>query len=114
MYQAEVPQYETLLELVEEVNRETLERDTALAERLSAHDELNRLGVERHGAIRVGTAEELAMLRRLFAVMGMHPVGYYDLSEAGVPVHSTAFRPSTMPPWPATPSGSLPRCCAWS
>ncbi|RBE01193.1 DUF1338 domain-containing protein, partial [Xanthomonas oryzae pv. oryzae] len=29
----------------------------------------------------------------LFAVMGMHPVGYYDLSVAGVPVHSTAFRP---------------------
>ncbi|WP_395455223.1 VOC family protein [Azospirillum melinis] len=32
-------------------------------------------------------------MRRLFAVMGMQPVGYYDLSEAGVPVHSTAFRP---------------------
>lgn len=93
MYQAEVPQYETLLELVAEVNHETLERDTELAERLEAHDELNRLGVERHGAIRVGSAEELAMLRRLFAVMGMVPVGYYDLSEAGVPVHSTAFRP---------------------
>lgn len=93
MYQAEVPQYETLLELVDQVNRETLERDPALAERLATHDELNRLGVERHGAIRVGTADELAMLRRLFAVMGMVPVGYYDLSEAGVPVHSTAFRP---------------------
>jgi len=93
MYQAEVPQYETLLALVEDVNRETLARNSALAERLEAHDELNRLGVERHGAIRVGTAAELAMLRRLFAVMGMHPVGYYDLSEAGVPVHSTAFRP---------------------
>ncbi|MDT8879315.1 VOC family protein [Halomonas saccharevitans] len=93
MYQAEVPQYETLLELVADVNQEVLERDAALAERLAAHDELNRLGVERHGAIRVGTADELAMLRRLFAVMGMHPVGYYDLSEAGVPVHSTAFRP---------------------
>ena len=25
----------------------------------------------------------------------MHPVGYYDLSVAGVPVHSTAFRPRT-------------------
>ncbi len=25
--------------------------------------------------------------------MGMQPVGYYDLSVAGVPVHSTAFRP---------------------
>ena len=24
--------------------------------------------------------------------MGMQPVGYYDLSSAGVPVHSTAFR----------------------
>jgi uncharacterized glyoxalase superfamily metalloenzyme YdcJ len=33
------------------------------------------------------------MLRRLFALMGMEPVGYYDLSVAGVPVHSTAFRP---------------------
>jgi uncharacterized glyoxalase superfamily metalloenzyme YdcJ len=27
--------------------------------------------------------------------MGMFPVGYYDLSIAGVPVHSTAFRPIT-------------------
>ncbi|VDZ78838.1 protein ydcJ [Salmonella bongori] len=25
--------------------------------------------------------------------MGMYPVSYYDLSQAGVPVHSTAFRP---------------------
>lgn len=25
--------------------------------------------------------------------MDMHPVGYYDLSVAGIPVHSTAFRP---------------------
>ncbi|MCP5853750.1 DUF1338 family protein, partial [Klebsiella pneumoniae] len=47
---------------------------------------------ERHGAIRVGTAQELATIARLFAVMGMQPVGYYDLSSAGVPVHSTAFR----------------------
>ncbi|NWN81650.1 MAG: VOC family protein [Halomonas sp.] len=93
MYQSEVPQYEALLELVERVNRETLEKAPALAERFAEAGELKRLGVERHGAIRVGTAEELAMLRRLFAVMGMHPVGYYDLSEAGVPVHSTAFRP---------------------
>ena len=40
-----------------------------------------------------GTAEELATLRRMFAIMGMYPVSYYDLSQAGVPVHSTAFRP---------------------
>lgn len=93
MYQTEVPQYGTLLELVEQVNQETLSQQPTLRRRLEAQDELARLSVERHGAIRVGSAEELSMLRRLFAVMGMYPVGYYDLSEAGVPVHSTAFRP---------------------
>jgi uncharacterized glyoxalase superfamily metalloenzyme YdcJ len=93
MYQAEVPQYGTLLELVERVNQETLSQQPELYRRLEAQGELARLRVERHGAIRVGTADELSTLRRLFAVMGMHPVGYYDLSEAGVPVHSTAFRP---------------------
>ena len=35
------------------------------------------------------------MLGRVFAVRGMHPVGYYDLTVAGVPVHATAFRPLT-------------------
>ncbi|MEH6641696.1 VOC family protein [Vreelandella glaciei] len=93
MYQTEVPQYGTLLELVESVNQETLRQQPELRRRLEAQGELARLSVERHGAIRVGTAAELSMLRRLFAVMGMYPVGYYDLSEAGVPVHSTAFRP---------------------
>lgn len=93
MYQAEVPQYGTLLELVERVNQETLSQQPELHRRLEAQGELARLSVERHGAIRVGTAAELSMLRCLFAVMGMYPVGYYDLSEAGVPVHSTAFRP---------------------
>ncbi|MDR5899055.1 VOC family protein [Halomonas vilamensis] len=93
MYQAEVPQYGTLLELVASVNQETLSQQPELHRRLEAQGELARLSVERHGAIRVGNAAELSMLRRLFAVMGMYPVGYYDLSEAGVPVHSTAFRP---------------------
>ncbi|APX93269.1 DUF1338 domain-containing protein [Halomonas sp. 1513] len=93
MYRHEVPQYGTLLALVEAVNRETLAANPTLHAELRDGDELARLDVERHGAIRVGTPDELAMLRRLFAVMGMHPVGYYDLSEAGVPVHSTAFRP---------------------
>ncbi|MFP1483465.1 2-oxoadipate dioxygenase/decarboxylase family protein [Escherichia coli] len=37
-------------------------------------DELARLNVERHGAIRVGTAQELATLRRMFAIMGMYRV----------------------------------------
>lgn len=93
MYQQEVPQYGTLLELVADVNLAVLENNTRLHEQLVNADELARLNVERHGAIRVGTAEELSMLRRMFAIMGMYPVSYYDLSQAGVPVHSTAFRP---------------------
>ena len=51
--------------------------------------------MERHGAIRLGTPEELSTIRRLFMVMGMVPVGYYDLSVSGIPVHSTAFRPTS-------------------
>lgn len=93
MYQQEVPQYGTLLELVADVNLAVLEHHPKLHEQLANADELSRLNVERHGAIRVGTAEELATLRRMFAIMGMFPVSYYDLSQAGVPVHSTAFRP---------------------
>ena len=93
MYQQEVPQYGTLLELVADVNLAVLENNPELHEKLANADELARLNVERHGAIRVGTVEELKTLRRIFAIMGMYPVSYYDLSQAGVPVHSTAFRP---------------------
>ncbi|MFD1033269.1 2-oxoadipate dioxygenase/decarboxylase family protein [Sphingomonas hankookensis] len=93
MYRAEVPLYGDLLSIVAEVNERTLAERPELAAELAVAGELGRLDVERHGAIRVGTPAELAMLRRAFAVMGMHPVGYYDLSVAGVPVHSTAFRP---------------------
>lgn len=93
MYQQEVPQYGTLLELVADVNLAVLENDPLLHEQLANADELARLNVERHGAIRVGSAQELSTLRRMFAIMGMYPVSYYDLSQAGVPVHSTAFRP---------------------
>ncbi|HAI48107.1 MAG TPA: DUF1338 domain-containing protein [Stenotrophomonas sp.] len=95
MYRTEVPLYGTLVDLVADINDAVLTANPALAEQLDRTDERTRLDQERHGAIRVGTAEELATLGRLFAVMGMHPVGYYDLSVAGVPVHSTAFRPRT-------------------
>ncbi|WOS62712.1 2-oxoadipate dioxygenase/decarboxylase HglS [Sinorhizobium fredii] len=93
MYRDEVPAYGTLMELVAKVNADTLAADATLKERLEATDTLERISEERHGAIRLGTPAELSMMRRVFAVMGMYPVGYYDLSTAGVPVHSTAFRP---------------------
>ncbi|RSL76235.1 hypothetical protein CEP51_010149 [Fusarium floridanum] len=83
MYQREIPQYGTLLKLVSDINRQ---KDVNIQ---------HRIEVERHGAIRLGTAEELATMRRLFSVMGMHPVGYYDLTVASLPVHATCFRPLT-------------------
>ncbi|MGF6109056.1 2-oxoadipate dioxygenase/decarboxylase HglS [Pseudomonas frederiksbergensis] len=92
MYREEVPLYGALMELVEQTNRQVLSSETQIAQQLESTGEIQRLDLERHGAIRVGTAAELATLARLFAVMGMQPVGYYDLTPAGVPVHSTAFR----------------------
>lgn len=93
MYRDEVPAYGTLMDLVKTVNDARLAEAPDEKARLSELDELDRISLERHGAIRLGTAKELTTIRRLFAVMGMEPVGYYDLSVAGVPVHSTAFRP---------------------
>ncbi len=93
MYRTEVPQYGTLLTLVADINAAVLADRPHEREAMVRTDELERLDLERHGAIRLGTADELAMIRRVFAVFGMTAVGYYDLSVAGVPVHSTAFRP---------------------
>ena len=93
MYGGEVPLYTTLVEVAHEVNAAVLARQGAAAERLGSID---RVTAERHGAIRVGTADELRQVGQLFAAMGMHPVGFYDLRDAGaaaVPVVSTAFRP---------------------
>ncbi|EIK97304.1 hypothetical protein PMM47T1_05956 [Pseudomonas sp. M47T1] len=92
MYKQEVPLYGALLELVGEVNQSVMAQQPDIARALQWTGEAQRLDMERHGAIRVGTAAELGTLARLFAVMGMQPVGYYDLTPAGVPVHSTAFR----------------------
>ena len=92
MYKQEVPLYGDLLTLVGEVNAKVLSKQPDIARSLQRTGEIARLDLERHGAIRLGTAHELATIARLFAVLGMQPVGYYDLTSAGVPVHSTAFR----------------------
>jgi len=80
MYRREVPAYGTLIDIVGEINAE--------------YDGI-RSDRERHGAIRLGTADELNLIGRVFAVLGLYPVSYYDLSVAGLPIHSTAFRPIT-------------------
>ena len=92
MYRAEVPAYGTLLDLVADVNKRVLAADPILKKKLSESDTLERINEERHGAIRLGSASELKTMARVFRVMGMQPVSYYDLTQANVPVHSTAFR----------------------
>jgi uncharacterized glyoxalase superfamily metalloenzyme YdcJ len=88
-------------------------QDPALRDRLGTIEQLDRVSDERHGAIRLRTAAELATMRRLFAVMGMYPVGYYDLTEANVPVHSTAFRPVGSKALRRNPFRVFTRCCGW-
>lgn len=96
LYRAEIPIYQDLVELVAKNNDDVLRADSALNTQIEQQGGLIQLGLERHGAIRLGTASELRMVRKVFALMGMSPVGYYDLSQAGIPVHSTAFRPITL------------------
>ena len=93
MCKAEMPRYRAMTAVVARVNEDVLAARPEVAKDRMGHGA--GLDIERHGAVRVGTAAELVLLRRLFAVMGMTPVGYYDLSVAGLPVHSTAFRPTT-------------------
>lgn len=92
LYGSEVPAYNTLVEVSEAVNADVLAALGPEAERLGS---IGRVTAERHGAIRVGTPEEMAQVGRIFGACGMYPVGFYDLREANppIPVVSTAFRP---------------------
>jgi uncharacterized glyoxalase superfamily metalloenzyme YdcJ len=91
IYGSEVRAYTTLVEVSAEINRDCAASMPG-AERLGS---LQQVTAERHGAIRVGSARELADVADLFAAFGMYPVGFYDLRDASspVPVVSAAFRP---------------------
>ena len=86
MYKQEVPLYGTLLELVSEINQQVMAQQPEVAEALRWTGEIERLDQERHGAIRVGTAEELATIARLFAVMGMQRQSPLRRRKSRVPV----------------------------
>ncbi|WP_420114488.1 2-oxoadipate dioxygenase/decarboxylase family protein, partial [Pseudactinotalea sp.] len=76
LYGTEVPAYTTLVRTCEEINAEVLERMGEEAERLGTID---RVTAERHGAIRVGSPQEIHQVARVFGACGMYPVGFYDL-----------------------------------
>ncbi|EXJ93751.1 hypothetical protein A1O1_02144 [Capronia coronata CBS 617.96] len=97
LYRKEVPLYSSLLDVVSKVNQDKLKNDAALRQELENSDSLARLGLERHGAIRLGSDDELVELTAFLRLLDMHPVGYYDLSAppAHLPIHATCFRSVT-------------------
>ncbi|WAO93375.1 DUF1338 domain-containing protein [Fusarium falciforme] len=95
MYRNEVPLYGDLIRIVQSINKEVLSAKSQLADQTGIGESAvpQRLDLERHGAIRLGTPYELRTVSRIFAVIGLKAVGYYDLSIAGLPMHATCFRP---------------------
>ncbi|RSM04980.1 hypothetical protein CDV31_009781 [Fusarium ambrosium] len=95
MYRNEVPLYGDLIRIVQSINKEVLPAKSQLQDQTSIERSSmpQRLDLERHGAIRLGTPYELRTVSRIFAVIGLKAVGYYDLSIAGLPMHATCFRP---------------------
>ncbi|KAH8205738.1 hypothetical protein TruAng_000014 [Truncatella angustata] len=100
MYRKEVPLYGDLIRIVQGVNQRVLENGSAGP---TTTDSLERLTLERHGAIRLGKPTELRTVGRIFKVLGMQAVGYYDLSIAGLPMHATCFRPTDVSSLAANP-----------
>ena len=89
MYGGELPEYNRFTAPVKASNLEQLDRHPGLS--------VNRetLMEEKHGAIRVPGAEEMRVVTRIFAVMGMVPVEFYDMTILGaksLPMIATAFR----------------------
>lgn len=96
MYREEVPLYGDLVKIVHNINAVTLEdaiSKTSAADTVALRASAEWLTLERHGANRLGIPYELQIVKRMFAVLGMYPIGYYDLSASGLPIHATCFRP---------------------
>ncbi len=91
MFASEVPEYDQFVDIVKGSNEAFLKKNPD-----ANVDSENRVLAEKHGAIRVGTPEEMHMVARIFAAMGMFPVEFYDMTQlpkGALPIIATAFRP---------------------
>ena len=91
IYQNEVPLFGKLLEMIKDINAQVENDHPGTLEKTGLTQE--RLTEEIHGAIRLALPEELRTIAKGFAICGMYPANYYDLTVAGMPAHATAFRP---------------------
>jgi uncharacterized glyoxalase superfamily metalloenzyme YdcJ len=63
-------------------------------------EQLDKTSGERHGAIRIGTAEEYRWIAGFFAAFNMEPHNFYDMTSLGgksQPIIATAFRSPVAP-----------------
>ncbi|MGA1223123.1 MAG: 2-oxoadipate dioxygenase/decarboxylase family protein [Phycisphaerales bacterium] len=96
MFGREVPLYDKSLL----VNRACNATVCALLGRIhpgfrASDAEIDRASGERHGAIRIGRADEYRWVCRLFACFAMEPHDFYDMTAVGAksqPMIATAFR----------------------
>jgi uncharacterized glyoxalase superfamily metalloenzyme YdcJ len=101
MFAKEVPLYDKAL-LVNMACNKTI---CALLSRLHlgfslSDEDLERTSGERHGAIRIGRADEYRWIGRLFACFAMEPHNFYDMTCVGSksqPIIATAFRSTLRP-----------------
>ncbi|QOJ01795.1 MAG: VOC family protein [Phycisphaeraceae bacterium] len=101
MFGAEVPLYDKSLAVNRECNRVVCAVLAMVFPGFTITDgQIERTSGERHGAIRIGTAEEYRWVCRFFAAFGMEPHNYYDMTSVGSksqPIVATAYR-STLNP----------------
>jgi len=101
MFGQEVPLYDKSL-LVNRVCNHTV---TTLLQKMYngfslSDDQLDKTSGERHGAIRIGTAEEYRWVAGFFNAFALKPHNFYDMTSLGgksQPIIATAFR-STLNP----------------
>lgn len=101
MFGKEVPLYDKALVVNQVCNRAVCGLLGRLYTGFGVSDEqLEKTSGERHGAIRIGTAEEYRWIGRLFAQFAMEPHNFYDMTVVGTksqPIIATAFRSTRNP-----------------
>lgn len=101
MFGKEVPLYDKSLLVNHECNRVVCDLLAHLFRGFSVSEEqLGKTSGERHGAIRIGRADEYRWVGRFFACFAMEPHNFYDMTSVGAksqPVIATAFRSAVNP-----------------
>lgn len=101
MFSREVPMYTHALAVNAVCNRVVCDLLSMRFRGFSVSDaEIEYASGERHGAIRIGRADEYRWVARFFACFDMYPHNFYDMTSIGAksqPVIATAFR-STLNP----------------